>query len=256
MSTSNSHNKDSQERHWSPLEMTSFDAPTKRIVASPSAVASPPPLPSAAELRRQVGELRTAAQTRGQAEGYAAGHAQGLAAGHKEGVEQGLKDGHAQGYQEGLDQGLKTGSAQAHQACTRLLTITNECADSIANLEAEMGQALISLAIRMAEQVLRSTLDSQPEKILDLIHDITHQDRDPDIVLKLRLHPDDLELVRRYLDKEPGAGLWRLLSDTSITPGGCIVETSQGDIDATLETRWQRVIAALGHKPAFSPDTP
>ena len=56
-----------------------------------------------------------------------------------------------------------------------------------------------------------------------------------------------MKLVRQYLDKEPGVGLWRLLPDPEITPGGCIAETALGDIDATLETRWKRVTAALGY---------
>ncbi|NYT65036.1 flagellar assembly protein FliH [Alcaligenaceae bacterium] len=245
MSTSNKYlDQTLQGLHWTPLEMTSFDAPpiTQSTTASTGAAASPP-VPSAAELRRQIQELRAMAQTRGQAEGYAAGHAQGLATGLTEGQEQ----GQAQGYEDGLAQGHKAGSEQARQACNQLLTLADACAASIANMEAEMGQALISLSVRIAEQILRTTLDTQPEKILGLIHDITHQDHNQDATLKLRLHPDDLELVKSYLDKEPGVGLWRLLPDNSITRGGCIAETSQGDIDATLETRWKRVIAALGH---------
>ncbi|MBP6020032.1 MAG: flagellar assembly protein FliH [Burkholderiaceae bacterium] len=251
MNTSSKHLADNLKgHHWAPLEMTSFDAPVAANTATAPDVAVSPPPPTAAELRRQIQALRATAQTRGQAEGYAAGHAQGLATGLQEGQEQ----GHAQGYEAGLAQGHKAGSEQARQACNQLLTLADECAASIASLEADMGQSLISLAIRIAEQVLRSTLDSQPEKLLDLIHDITHQDNDQDAMLKLRLHPDDLELVRRYLDKEPGVGLWRLLADPTVTRGGCIAETSQGDIDATLETRWQRVIAALGHKAALGQD--
>jgi flagellar assembly protein FliH len=42
---------------------------------------------------------------------------------------------------------------------------------------------------------------------------------------------------------------YRLLADARITPGGCIAETALGSIDATIETRWERVIAAVGRTP-------
>ena len=38
----------------------------------------------------------------------------------------------------------------------------------------------------------------------------------------------------------------RLLADASIERGGCLAETVLGNIDATLQTRWERVTSALG----------
>jgi flagellar assembly protein FliH len=60
------------------------------------------------------------------------------------------------------------------------------------------------------------------------------------------LHADDVALVREYLGDDLQAAGWTMLSDASITRGGCRVQAASGELDATLETRWERVAAALG----------
>ena len=53
-------------------------------------------------------------------------------------------------------------------------------------------------------------------------------------------------LVRARLGDEIAGGGWRIVEDTQVTRGGCRVETASNQIDATAETRWQRIAAALG----------
>jgi flagellar assembly protein FliH len=230
---------------WKRWEMASFDvAPA---ATPPQVAAKPvPDLPDPEQLRKEIKRLHDAAKAGGHAEGYASGHAQGLEAG----TDEGYKAGHQQGYEAGFSAGHTSGREQAQQETAQLRTLAQECATSIASIEAEMGQALISLAVKIAEQVLRSTLDTQPEKILDIVRDITHLDTGKEAILTLRVNPADLDLIRNYLDDDPGTGKWRLAPDASIARGGCIAETALGSIDATLHTRWQRVTSALGHEAA------
>lgn len=221
---------------WKRWQMAAFDAP-----AAPETPRQPS-APTAAELHAKIEGLRNAAVTRGHAEGYAAGHAQGLAAG----IEQGREEGRKQGHEAGLQAGHAAGQENARLQASQLESLALACADAVVEVENEMGQAMISLAISIAEQVLRSSLDEHPEKILELIRDITHIDTSKEAVLRLRLNPADQELVQRYLDKEPGTKHWQLLPDESIERGGCLAETALGNIDATLQTRWQRVVGSLG----------
>lgn len=229
--------------------MASFDAPPAAAPVKTSA-APTQVLPDPEMLRKEVKRLHDAAQASGHAEGYAAGHAQGLEAG----TDEGYKAGHSQGYEAGFSAGHVSGRERAQQETTQLQALAQDCAASIASIEAEMGQALISLAITIAEQVLRSTLEAQPEKILDIVRDITHVDTGRETMLTLRVNPADLALVQEYLDGDPGSGKWRLTPDASIERGGCIAQTALGGIDATLQTRWQRVTSSLGHKAAAAKD--
>lgn len=230
---------------WKRWEMRAFEKPAPAPAAA--SVAAVAPVPDLNHLRKEVERLRDAAQTRGHAEGYAAGHAQGLA----EGNDAGHASGHQQGYDAGYAAGHQAGYELAAQEAAHLQTLAQACTGAIESVHAEMGQALIALSIKIAEQVLRSTLQTYPDKILDLIHDVMQVDNGKEALVKLRLNPEDLDLVEHYLHTEGVSGSWRLLPDSSIERGGCIAETALGSIDATLQTRWQRVIASLGHQAAL-----
>ena len=62
----------------------------------------------------------------------------------------------------------------------------------------------------------------------------------------LRLHPSDLDLVRRHLADDLARGEWRLVADESIEPGGCRIDAANGSVDATLAERWSQAVAMLG----------
>jgi len=221
--------------------MGSFEKPV------PATVPSSPPKPDLNRLHAEVQRLRDAAQTRGHAEGYAAGHAQGLA----EGAEAGRAAGHQQGYDEGYQAGHQAGQALAAQEAEQLRALAHGSANALESLHEDLGQAIVALSIKIAEQVLRSTLQAYPDKLLDVVHDILQIEQGKEAALKLRLNPDDLALVRQYLDSEGVGAAWRLVPDSAIERGGCIADTALGSIDASLRTRWHRVVAALGH-PATS----
>lgn len=196
----------------------------------------------AVSLRTRLSELRQQAAEQGRTEG----HADGYAAGLEQGLADGQKRGYDEGYRAGFDAGQAEGRDDARQAATRLTALASECAVALTQVEADMGHAMISLSVRIAEQVLRSTLSAQPEKLLDIIADIVRLDPGKSAALQLYVNPADLELVRSYLNDDPDTRLWRVVADDSITAGGCKARTALGDIDATLETRWQRVVSTLG----------
>lgn len=231
------------EESWKRWEMAAFEKPAAANTAGPAVPAARPQVDNDA-LIKKVQQLREAAQKRGHDEGYAAGHAQGLEAGTAEGHEQGRQ----RGYEAGFAAGRAAGRDEAAKEAEALSALAVSAAASIETMEAEMGQALIALAIRIAEQVLRSTLDSHPEIIQDLVHDILQIEAGKDAMLKLRVNPADAELVRQCLNGDPGARHWRLVDDAAVSRGGCMVETALGNIDATLQTRWERVVSALGHE--------
>src|SRR5690606_11173600 len=102
----------------------------------------------------------------GRQAGYEEGHRAGLAAGHEEG----RQAGHQEGYQAGLLEGRQEAARQAE----RLAALSAACADSVGRLEAEMGQALLTLALDVARQVVRDTLAIAPERVLAAVREVLH----------------------------------------------------------------------------------
>lgn len=239
---------------WQRWEMESLDA----LRASPMRRASDRDAEQRkAEMQRRAAETLTRAHEQGRASGYQegfeqgqrAGHAQGLQSGRAEGLEQGRAEGRAAGFQAGMKQGHAEGASLAREQAGRLDALADACGAALNGLEQEVGQALIHLATRIAEQVLRSHLRDHPNQILDLVQDVLQSSPREGAAIILRLHPDDLELVQTFLRQNPDVSQYQLVADEQLTHGGCIAETLHGSIDATLETRWLRVIAALGQAP-------
>ncbi|MGE8546992.1 MAG: flagellar assembly protein FliH [Alcaligenes sp.] len=229
------------QESWSRWQMQGLDEPEEPAVpAEPEFVP-----PTDEELQRQLEDQRAQAQERGHQEGYQAGYEQGRAAGEAAGRE----SGHAEGYEAGVAAGMAKAQEQIEQHAQAFMALNRACSQSIETLDQEIGQALISLATRIAEHVLRSTLDAQPERIRDLVADVLRADPGDTSLLVLSLHPEDVALVREYLTSEAELRPWRLQADASLQRGDCIVRSAYGDIDATLTTRWRRALSALGLQP-------
>ncbi|WP_341667019.1 flagellar assembly protein FliH [Alcaligenes sp. SDU_A2] len=229
------------QESWSRWQMQGLDEPAPQ----PEPVEPEFEPPSEQELQQQLDELRAQAQAQGHQEGYQAGHEQG----HAAGLAAGQESGHAQGYEAGMAAGLAQAQEQIAEHAQAFIAINHACSQSIETLDQEIGQALIGLATRIAEHVLRSTLNEQPERIKDLVADVLRADPGDTSALLLSLHPDDIALVREYLSEEAEQRPWRLQPDATLQRGDCIVRSAYGDIDATLATRWQRALSALGLKP-------
>lgn len=193
-------------------------------------------------LKNSLARLRERAHQEGHDKGYSTGHTEGLT----QGIEEGRKQGHEEGYQAGFEAGHTEGREQARKEAEHLAALAQACAASLRQIEADVGQELITLAVRIAEQVVHRTVRTEPETLLAVVDDILRMDTGKSALLQLFVHPDDLELVNHYLKDNPDTRQWRVLADDTITPGGCKARTALGDIDATLEKRWERVISAIG----------
>lgn len=157
---------------------------------------------------------------------------------HQEGYRDGLAQGREQGYREGQE--------QARKEALRLNELLNEVNDTLQQLDQEMSQDLLELALGIARQMLRQALVVRPELVLTVVKEAINSFPQANQHPQLILHPQDAALVRSSLEAELAHGHWRVVEDSQIEPGGCRIETAHGELDATLERRWQRVLDSLG----------
>lgn len=231
----------------------------KRLAAQPAKAAPDAaadnlqPIPD--DVLSQVAEIGKTVRETAHKEGYADGLKKGHAKGFAEGKAQAQKIGHDEGYQaghrEGYEKGLAEGRSISGAEVQRLQDVLGNAASSVKALDAQISDALVDLALNIARQVIRSTLTVHPEKIIDTVRDILQTEASNGVTMYLRLHPEDLALVRRHLADDPRLHMWHLEPDEHIERGGCMAETSLGDIDATLKTRWDRIAGTLRENPGW-----
>ncbi len=160
--------------------------------------------------------------------------------------------GYQDGYRDGLValDGFKQSFAQATTAQVGLLL--SAIGDQLDALQHEMAGALADAATRLAEQIVRSELNTRPE----LVADVARQALDALMLsarhITLRVHPDDQPLVAQGAHDVLAARGARLIADPTVQRGGCSIDSDIGHVDATIESRWRRSVAALGSQRAWS----
>jgi flagellar assembly protein FliH len=165
----------------------------------------------------------------------------------EDGAGEGFRQGHAEGWQEGYQAGLEM--AQNEAGSLRALSLA--LPDALRLAEKELADDLLTLALDIARQVVRQALAVEPQLILAAVRELLQTEPALSGTPRLLLHADDMALVQQYLAEDLQAAGWLLRSDPAITRGGCRVQASSGELDATMETRWQRVAAALGRSQAM-----
>jgi flagellar assembly protein FliH len=149
---------------------------------------------------------------------------------------------HHEGYQAGLLEGRQHAKAEAANFTAMAAALARE----VGELDQAIAQQVLDVALEVARQMLRTTLESRHELILPVVQEairslpVLGEDR------RLRLHPEDAALVRELSGEALRASSWNIVEDASIARGGCVVSSSHGEVDATLDARWRRIVGSLG----------
>jgi flagellar assembly protein FliH len=153
-----------------------------------------------------------------------------------------LEDACKQGYEAGIEQGRN----EMEQQVCRLRQMTESLGGALDALDFRLADEVLSLALDVARQVIAGELSARPERILDVVKLALRQMAETTREARLLLNPEDALLVRPILNELLDKSRLRIVEDARIVRGGCLIETPQGDLDATLQTRWRQVISVLG----------
>ncbi|EBW7231773.1 flagellar assembly protein FliH, partial [Salmonella enterica subsp. enterica serovar Enteritidis] len=165
--------------------------------------------------------------------------------GYNAGLAEGRQKGHAQGYQEGLAQGLEQGQAQAQTQQApihaRMQQLVSEFQNTLDALDSVIASRLMQMALEAARQVIGQTPAVDNSALIKQIQQLLQQEPLFSGKPQLRVHPDDLQRVEEMLGATLSLHGWRLRGDPTLHHGGCKVSADEGDLDASVATRWQEL---------------
>ena len=147
---------------------------------------------------------------------------------------------------EGYAEGMAAGRVEGEQACGRIKQLVDSFGNTLDNLDFRLADMVLELALDVARQVVAGELAVHPERILDVVNLALKEMAETSREARLLLNPDDAALVRPHLDQVLDKNRLRIVEDVRIVRGGCLIETAQGDLDATLPARWRQVVQVLG----------
>jgi type III secretion protein L len=112
--------------------------------------------------------------------------------------------------------------------------------DAQESLDVRYEPEIVRMAVKIAEKIIGEELRSRPETIVSIAREclrgVRHEHN-----LTIRVNPAEVEELQRSLASlmeiaGPGRRI-QVAADGGVAPGGCIVDSAVGVIDARLETQ-------------------
>lgn len=146
-----------------------------------------------------------------------------------------------EGYQEGLMQ-AKADIADVKNAIISFAGAKQEVFEYIA-------PDILEISVEIAQKIIKKELQQDPTIILDNIMEILKGLSKEESKITLRVNPAQVSLLKSEIPNVMGTvGLDAkvlIVPDESIMEGGCMVTTTNGVIDATIETQLAVISEAL-----------
>jgi flagellar biosynthesis/type III secretory pathway protein FliH len=157
--------------------------------------------------------------------------------------------------EQAFEEGFAAGVAQAQSKLDGPASALAAAADQLQALRTDAAASVeadaVDLALRIAEQAVSAAIAVDPELVVEAVRGALRRLVERDRVLIL-VNPDDLELVRdhvaRLVGELGGIEHCEVQAERRVRPGGAIVRTSEGEVDATLETKLARAREVLEHE--------
>lgn len=152
---------------------------------------------------------------------------------------------------EGTKAGYQEGQAKARDEAARLGRAAGKLEAALKDLDSAVADELLALSLEVARLVVRSEISARPESLLTVIQEALGQL--PHQHAAIYLNPEDASLVRSYLGDQLAHAGHRILEDAKLARGDCVLDAGGSHVDATVATRWRRVVEGLGFEDAWQP---
>ena len=197
-----------------------------------------------AAARAQIAEIRQAAQSEGYQKGFGEGKQEGLETGKNEGLALGREEGILQGRQQAQEE-MQEAVESAAEKAQYMLEIAR---DQVHEIMSTAEPQIVEIALAVASKVVAREIEENPMMILPIVRKAVEKVKDQEMV-EIRVNPQDFDMVlmaKKELQVLIGREqALKLTADNTIASGGCVIDTSNGTVDARLDTQFEMIRKAL-----------
>ena len=158
---------------------------------------------------------------------------------------QAVQSGHEEGYKEGHEEGVKAGKLELadaiKQANAKAEKTLQEAKAATADYFVRAEQDIANIVMMSIEKILPQHFLDVPQVVLPIVREAIKNVRDQKEV-KVHVSPDNYDIVLMARAEfqsmlTDGTAVLEVLSDESLQPGDCVIETPNGSVDARLLTQ-------------------
>jgi flagellar assembly protein FliH len=154
--------------------------------------------------------------------------------------------GYQDGYRDGVAALENFKQSYASQVTAQVGALLEAFDAQLLALDAPIAQALARTATQLARELLRSELQTRPERVAQVAADAVAAVLDSARRIQVYAHPQDLPLVADGAQEALAARGAQLLADPRLARGGVRVESDVGAVDASIGNRWKQAAVAMG----------
>lgn len=159
---------------------------------------------------------------------------------------------HARKLQESYDRGFEDGKRQAERGLANVFKALRDAVEELSGMRSqilrETEDDILKLVFRIARKVIHQEITTDRLILAKIVSAAVNSSSERDEIV-LRLNPEDHRLVNAhrnlYLNGLSEDRQLELKADDSVSPGGCIVDTIMGEIDARAETQLDEMFRRL-----------
>jgi len=162
--------------------------------------------------------------------------------------EEGKKAAYEEGLTAGKEAGYKEGKAEVDRLVQRTQTVLERAQDKRGDILVEMEQEVIDLVLLISRKVIKTISENQRGVVLqNVVQALRKVKARGDIIVRVNLA--DLKLTtehtKDFIKMMEGASSVQVQEDSTVDPGGCVIETDFGEIDARISSQLAELEAKI-----------
>lgn len=179
-------------------------------------------------------------------EGLHQGQEAGFKQGYEKGKEQGTQEGHQEGLEAGKIEGIAAGQEFIQQQVQTFVNLANQFAQPLELMNAQVEKQLVDMVLTLAKEVVHIEVQTNPQVILDTIKQSVESLPISGHAITLKLHPDDVEIIRSsYGSEELEFRNWTLMAEPALNRGDVQIEAGESSVNYRMEDRIRSVIQSF-----------
>ncbi|MFP4382411.1 MAG: flagellar assembly protein FliH [Spirochaetia bacterium] len=150
------------------------------------------------------------------------------------------EDARENALKEGREEGFREGREEAERLIQRLHVILDKAIQRRAEILEESEAQVVQLVLAIAKKVVKVISENQKNVVLNnIIQALRKLKSKSDIVIRVNII--DLKLTtqhtKEFMERIESVRNVTVLEDSTVDPGGCIIETDFGQIDARISSQ-------------------
>lgn len=154
------------------------------------------------------------------------------------------KQAHDKTYAEAKALAEKDAAEECERAVARIQAVLDEAVKLRVSILADIEDQITELVLLIATKVVKSLAEAQKDVVVKNVVDALKNLKGREHFL-VRVNPKDLKIVESRLPNMrsllEAKGTITCVEDSSVDPGGCIIETEFGEVDARIATQLQKI---------------